>query len=131
MKKKVDMFYWWASTVGLTFFPILASFLISIIHKGHIVWDVLCGNGELVLCGFLIVVPSILHIYQAHSEAAEQRGLFVMLLFTAFFILVAYVAIRLTIKMDKVILWLTSMFAVIGSIGIARYSEIYIGRQKK
>lgn len=131
MKKKVDMFDWWVSTVGLTLFPIIASFLISIVHNGQIVWDVLCGNGELVLCGFLIVVPSILNIYRTRSDSITQRGQFVLLLFTAFLILVTYVAIRMTAGISKVTLWLSSVFAVIASVVVARHSELYMGREKQ
>lgn len=131
MKKKVDMFDWWVSTVGLTLFPIIASFLISIVHNGQIVWDVLCGNGELVLCGFLIVVPSILNIYRTRSDSITQRGQFVLLLFTAFLILVTYVAIRMTAGICKVTLWLSSVFAVIASVVVARHSELYMGREKQ
>lgn len=127
-----DMIDWWGGTVVLTFFPILSSIIISLFFYGRIDMNRMIGDGELVLSAFLVTAPTIINYYRANSVKKSQghKAIFYLLLFSAFFQLIAYTSIKISTANDAHITYMTSILCVLSSVIIAWQGEKILIRGK-
>lgn len=127
-----DLVDWWGETVALTFFPTLSSGIMSLFRFGFVDMKRLIGDGELVLCSFLIITPSIMHLFKEKSLHIDKnsRGFFYSLLFVAFLQLVTYTSIK-TSSTKTVIVYATSLICVISSVALAWMSEKMLLRRRQ
>lgn len=95
-KDKVEMTDWWIWTVGLTFFPTLATILIDLLKNLNVDFKNILGSGELILCAFLVTAPSIPDFYNKHSTSPAHKWAFAGLLLTESLQLITYTIIKVT-----------------------------------
>ena len=122
-----EMIDWWVGTVLLAFIPTVFSTIIYLLINGKIDINRMIGDGELVLSAFLITTPTLISFTKENIYQRGKRGkklLFYLLLFTSFFQLVAYTAIKANPSNSPVIVYSTSALCVISSIIISLLGEI-------
>lgn len=115
-EQKVSMIGWWASTVGLAFFPTVFSAVISLCIYGSVDAGELIGEGELILCAFLVTAPSIIAYYKKAPRTGFFMAIFCCLLAASLFQLGVYVAIKVYTACSFDMVLRNSLFCVIPSI---------------
>lgn len=118
-----EMIDWWVGTVFLAFFPILISILISLCRYASVDLNRMLGDGELILSAFLVTTPTLINFYKENTYQKGNKLLFYLLLFAAFFQLVAYTSIKTNPSNIPGVVYITSTACVISSIVISRLGE--------
>jgi len=127
-KKNYVMRYWLVGNVVLAYFPFYAIIIMSLITASGIDVHRMIGDGELVLCSFLIIVPSLISNYrsqQVESRKTNRELLFFMLLFMAFMLLISYTSIKMS-DTAPYISYIVSFMSVILSLCISWGNESYL-----
>lgn len=118
-----EMIDWWVGTVLLAFFPIIISIVISLCRYASVDLNRMLGDGELILSAFLITTPTLINFYKENSYQKGNKLLFYLLLFAAFFQLVAYTSIKTNSSNIPIVVYITSIACVIASIFISQLGE--------
>ena len=118
-----EMIDWWVGTVFLAFFPIIVSILISFFRYASVDLNRMLGDGELILSAFLVTTPTLINFYKENTYQKGNKLLFYLLLFAAFFQLVAYTSIKTNPINIPSVVYTTSIACVISSIVISRLGE--------
>lgn len=122
-KSDDEMIDWWVGTVILAFFPMIISIITSLCRYGAVDINRMFGDGELILSAFLITTPSLINFYKENIYQRGYKLLFYLLLFTAFFQLVAYTTIKTNSTNKSIVVYITSALCVISSIIISWQGE--------
>ena len=109
-KNNDEMIDWWVGTVILAFFPMIISIITSLCRYGSVDLNRMFGDGELILSAFLITTPSLINFYKENIYQQGSKVLFYLLLFTAFFQLVAYTSIKTNSSNEPTVVYITSAF---------------------
>lgn len=128
MKTESDLIDWWGGTVVMALFPIIASLLFYWLRSEKVDFVRLLGDGELILSAFSIAVPSLISFYKEECYQKGGKGLFYMLLFAAFFQLMAYAVIKTNPQNTPHVVYITSGICLVSSILLANFSEKTIAR---
>lgn len=118
-----DMIDWWVGTVVLAFFPMIISIITSLCRYGTVDINRMFGDGELILSAFLITTPSLINFFKRNIYNNGYKLLFYLLLFTAFFQLVAYTSIKTNSSNIPFVVYITSALCVFSSIIISWQGE--------
>lgn len=131
-KNNDEMIDWWVGTVILAFFPMIISIITSLCRYGSVDLNRMFGDGELILSAFLITTPSLINFYKENIYQQGSKVLFYLLLFTAFFQLVAYTSIKTNSSNEPTVVYITSALCVFSSVIISWLGEkIYKGGLSK
>ena len=112
-KDNDEMIDWWVGTVILAFFPMIISTITSLCRYGTVDINRMFGDGELILSAFLITTPSLINFYKENIFQRGYKLIFYLLLFTAFFQLVAYTTIKTNTSNKPVVVYITSALCVV------------------
>ena len=115
-KNNDEMIDWWVGTVILAFFPMIISIITSLCRYGSVDLNRMFGDGELILSAFLITTPSLINFYKENIYQQGSKVLFYLLLFTAFFQLVAYTSIKTNSSNEPTVVYITSALCVFSSV---------------
>lgn len=118
-KNNDEMIDWWVGTVILAFFPMIISIITSLCRYGSVDLNRMFGDGELILSAFLITTPSLINFYKENIYQQGSKVLFYLLLFTAFFQLVAYTSIKTNSSNEPTVVYITSALCVFSSVIIS------------
>lgn len=124
-KNNDEMIDWWVGTVILAFFPMIISIITSLCRYGSVDLNRMFGDGELILSAFLITTPSLINFYKENIYQQGSKVLFYLLLFTAFFQLVAYTSIKTNSSNEPTVVYITSALCVFSSVIISWLGEKY------
>lgn len=122
-KNNDEMIDWWVGTVILAFFPMIISIITSLCRYGSVDLNRMFGDGELILSAFLITTPSLINFYKENIYQQGSKVLFYLLLFTAFFQLVAYTSIKTNSSNEPTVVYITSALCVFSSVIISWLEE--------
>ena len=81
------------------------------------------GDGELILASFLVAVPTLIKC------PTSSKGLHYLLLFSCFFLLVAYVSIKTNTNNIPMVVYITSAVCVAASVLISCYGETCVNKE--
>lgn len=131
--KEIEMVDWWVGTVILAFFPMIVAVIASLCMYGKVDINRLIGDGELIISAFLVTTPSLINYYRDAPKERGYKKIFYLLLFAAFFQLVAYTSIKITQNRVAKVVYITSTLCVISSIIVSWQGEKYLkkGVQKQ
>ena len=127
--REIDWMDWWIGSVGMTFFPLLSSMLISFLRYEAIDISALIGSGELVMCAFLILASPISEIFSElmsgnFPNKSKRWKLFTyLLLLVAALELISYGAINTNLEEPKKSVYIVSFIFVFASISMAWSSK--------
>ena len=122
-ERKGRMIDWWVGTVVLAFFPILVSVVTSLVRFTYVDLERMVGDGELILSSFLVTTPSLISHF---NNKKASRLIYYLLLFTAFFQLIAYTSIKTNPSNLLGVVLITSFFCMVSSIVIAWKGELIL-----
>lgn len=124
--KNIEMVDWWVGTVILAFFPMIVSLIASLCMYGNVNVNRLFGDGELIISAFLVTTPSLINYYKDAPKEKGYKKMFYLLLFAAFFQLVAYTSIKITQNRVAKVVYITSALCVISSVIVSWLGERYL-----
>ena len=122
-RRNLEMIDWWFGTVFLAFFPMLFSVIADFYRNGTVDIYRIFGDGELILSSFLITTPSLMNLHKKGNIKNIYKLLFYVLLFAAFFQLIAYTIIKTNATNNPIVVYITSGLCVISSIFISWQGE--------
>jgi hypothetical protein len=119
---------WWAVATMLVFSPVFLSLVMGIfLHSATDLIRMMIGNGELILCSFLVVTSSIIRCYR--SKAKSSDFYFISLFFLAIVKIVAYVTIRVS-DAPIALIYISSIIFVLASIIVSWRHEKSLTRRR-
>lgn len=86
---------WWVGTVVLTLFPTLSTVLVTVLQGNtSITWDLVFGDGEIILASFLIVASTSITGYTAKNKTVFTDLVRYILFFLVAVQLIGYTIIK-------------------------------------
>ena len=113
MAKKRATLKWWFITVVLTLFPTIATIIGALLKEDvSLTWDLVLGQGEIILASFLIVASTLMAGYTAKDETVFTDLIRYILFFLATIQLFSYAVIR-TNKSNSIMTLIISSFSAL------------------
>ena len=111
---------WWVGTVFLTLFPTLATTLVILLQgKTQITWDLILGDGEIILASFLIVASTLITSYNVVEVTLSTDVVRYVLIFLIAIQLICYAIVKTTEDIKTATLLFVSFVALFISICIS------------
>lgn len=125
---KPSMVDWWFGTVLFTLFPTILAAIISLCSKGTIDIPRLIGDGELVLCAYLVATPTLINLYNARAVSNGGKVIFYLLLIAASLQMVVYSVFKTNTANIESVVYVCSGICILVSIFVAWLGQRHLGR---
>ncbi len=108
---------WWFGTVILTLFPTLLTILVVVLEgEVSLSWDVVLGDGEIILASFLIVASTAMSSYTDRMETAVTDLVRNIMIFLGIAQAVSYAIIKTNDTNASIVLIIVSFVALVISV---------------
>ena len=125
---KPSMVDWWFGTVLFTFFPTILAAIIDLCSKGAIDFPRLIGDGELVLCAYLVATPTLINLYNTRAVSNGGKVLFYLLLIAASLQMVVYSVFKTNTSNIESVVYVCSGICIVVSIFVAWLGQRHLRR---